>query len=41
MPRLINLDLALNPINWILVWLMLAIAAFAITALMPYSQGEI
>jgi hypothetical protein len=41
MPRLLNVELLLNPVNWVIVWLMLAIAAFAVTALMPYGQGEI
>jgi hypothetical protein len=38
MPRLINWELALNPVNWIIVALMLAIAAMAVTALFPNSE---
>lgn len=33
MPQIINWDIAANPINWIIVALMLAIAVFALNAI--------
>lgn len=38
MPQLVNTDLLKNPYNWIIVWLMLAFAAFAIALVAP--QGR-
>lgn len=38
MNRIINFELAGNPLNWVIVALMLAFAAFAITSLLNH-QG--
>lgn len=33
--RLLNFDLLRNPYNWVIVWLMVAVFAFAVAVLDP------
>ena len=40
MDRIINVDLLLNPLNWIIVGLMLAIAVFGLNLIMGSAQGQ-
>jgi hypothetical protein len=39
MPQLINWELAANPINWIIVGLMLAIATFGLSVVLNPGSG--
>jgi hypothetical protein len=39
MPQLINWELALNPLNWIIVGLMLMIAVFGLNLVMVQAQS--
>jgi hypothetical protein len=39
MPQLINWELALNPLNWIIVGLMLMIAVFGLNLVMTQAQS--
>jgi len=40
MPQLINWELAKNPINWIIVGLMLMIAVFGLNLVMGQAQSS-
>jgi hypothetical protein len=40
MPQLINWDIIANPINWMIVGLMLAIAVFGLNLVVGQSQGQ-
>lgn len=39
MDRIINWDLLRNPYNWIVVALMLAIGAYALSVVLPHMAG--
>jgi hypothetical protein len=39
MDRIVNLDILLNPLNWIIVGLMLAIAVFGLNLIAGESSG--
>ena len=40
MDRIINVDLLLNPLNWVIVALMLAIAVFGLNLIMQGGQSS-
>lgn len=40
MPRLVNTELLINPVNWIIVWLMVGIGAFVFALLDPLATAR-
>lgn len=41
MDRIVNLDILLNPLNWVIVGLMLAIAVFGLNLIVGSNSGSV